>query len=327
MPAALSGLSRRDLLKYASATALGATALSSVRPSVALAAGATPQWPGHKPGSIYVGLSTKGDMSPTIAKTGPIGASREFYSWTSGKGEMRDIAREHAAGRLPWVSFKPPYTGRGVWKAVASGRFDADIRARAQRYASLRKPVIVTFNHEPQTDIPGNGSPADFAAAWTRIYDVMKGATGLKNVAFVPIIGEWVFNPVNKGPDAQTYLTAGVLSRMAFLGVDLYQNQSGETYADRLPRILTFLDQRGQSRKMIGIGETGATNGYRNTTGARWWSDSWSWASAHTDRIGIVSYFSSLHSNNSGNNWLLTESADKLNAFRASVASPKACRL
>ena len=46
---------------------------------------------------------------------------------------------------------------------MASGKYDADIRARARRYAELSKPVIVTFNHEPHND--NTGTPGEFAAA------------------------------------------------------------------------------------------------------------------------------------------------------------------
>lgn len=322
---ATHALSRRTLLKYASAAALGATALRSLEP--APAAAATTQWLGHKPGRIYLGMSTKGDPAPTLALTGPIGLTREFYSWTGQTGEIRRIQGEHAAGRLPWTSFTPPYEGSGSWAAVASGRYDADIRARAQRYAGLSKPVIVTFNHEPHTDIPTNGSPADFARAWVRVHDVMKGATGLKNVVSVPILGEWVFNPINKGPDPQEYLTSAVLSRCAFLGIDLYQNASGQGYAERLPRILSFLDSRGHGQKMIGLGETGACNAFGTPSGARWWTDSWNWAAANTTRVGAISYWSSIAATKPGQDFRLTESTSKLNAFRTSLQSSVACRL
>ena len=40
-----------------------------------------------------------------------------------------------------------------------------------------------------------------------------------------------------------------------------------------------------------------------------------------------VSYFNSLHNNNSGNNWLLWQSSAKLAAFRSSLGSTTACRL
>lgn len=324
-----TGLSRRDLLRRAAFTAAGAAALGTFGIGAAAparaAVSATPLWNGHRPGKIYLGMATQGDPGPYLASTGPVGLTREYYSWTSGSGEIRDITREHAAGRMPWVSFKPPFEGAGAWAAVASGRYDAELRDRARRYAALSKPIIMTFNHEPHTHLV-NGTPGDFAAAWTRVHDVMDNETGLRNVNSVPILGEWVFNPINKGPNPEEYLTPAVLDRCAFVGVDLYQNRSGQAYDVRLGRVLSFLDARGHSTKMVGVGETGACEGYK-VSGAAWWTAAWTWAAQHSDRVGAVSYFNSLAFNRSGNNWLLTASPAKLAAFRASLASPVACQL
>ena len=323
-PAPTPGLSRRDLLKYASVAGVGAAAATVPMPGTARAAG-TVLWSGHKPGQIYLGVSSDDDISQTEARTGRLGLQRTYYRWTDGSREHNTIVKDHAAGRMPWISFKPPSDDPGGWRAVSSGRFDADIRARARRYATYGKPVIVTFNHEPHND--NTGTPAEFASAWTRIHDVMKSETGLRNVVHVPIIGEWVYNPVNRGPDAEAYITSAVLSRCAFLGVDLYQNASGDGYALRLGRVLKWLDGRGHPTKMVGIGETGCTDDYGSPTGAQWWTSSWSWAVANRNRVAAISYFNSLHNNNSGNNWLLWESSAKLSAFRASLSSSTACRL
>ena len=323
LPRQNGGLDRRDLLKLAGLAAASTGALVATA-GPALAA-AVPRWPGHQPGKIYLGLSVQGDPTQQLAAAGPVGMFREYFSWPSGR-DIADIKFHQAAGRLPWVSFRPPTEQHGAWAAVASGQYDADLRARARPYAQLAKPVVVTFSHEPHTTL-SIGSPADFAAAWCRVHDVMKSETGLKNVVSVPILGDWVFNPINRGPDPEAFLTAAVLSRAHFIGIDLYQNNSGGTYADRVPRILSFLDARGHSDLMLGLGETGACNGFRSPSGATWWKDSWAWATAHTDRLGAVSYFSSLAFNNLNKDWLLSESKDKLGAFRASVVSSTACRL
>ncbi len=320
-------LNRRELLKGAALSAvgvaIGAGTSGTIAPSAS--AGTTPRWPGHKPGRIYLGVSTIGSLDDTLRLTGPVGLQRTFSSWSSGAGEDRTIRADHAAGRLPWISFKPPFETSGGWSAVASGKYDADIRARARRYAALSKPVIVTFNHEPHND--STGTPAQFAAAWIRIYDVMTRETGRKNVVSAPIIGEWTFNPVNRNGHPEAYITSGVLDRCDFLGVDLYQNQSGDGYAERLGRVLDWLDARGHSQKMVGLGETGATNAFGSPSAAAWWAQSWAWAAAHTSRVGAISYFNSRRNNRNGHNWLLTETSSKLSAFRSSLSSGVACRL
>lgn len=311
---------------------LGAVALPTVpaaatpaREGATAAAVAGAQWPGHRPGRIYLGMSCPGSISTAEAKTGRVGLNRTFSRWGNASGETNVIRTDHVAGRLPWISFKPPSHTSGIWSAIASGRYDGDVRERARRFAGYSAPVVVTFNHEPQTDA-SIGSPAQFAAAWTRIYDVWDDETAMENTAFAPIIGEWVFNPVNRGDEPEPYLPEAVLRRMAFLGIDLYQNPSGDGYSERLGRIVDWLDDKGHGDKAVGVGETGCTNAYAGEA-ADWWKKSWSWAASHAARVCAISYFNSGRNSRSGVNWELTESTDKLNAYRASLSSSVACRL
>ena len=292
-------------------------------PRQAAAAG---KWPGHRPGMIYLGLSAAGSVDSAEKTTGPVGLFRSFSHWGSASNEAVEIRANQAKGRLTWISYDPPVSTSGIWAKIGSGAYDADIRARAQVYAGLSVPAIVTFSHEPQGDLQW-GSPANFAAAWTRIYDVWNAETGLKNAAFVPIIGDWVFNPVNhKNGHPDEYLPSGVLSRMAFLGTDLYQNPSGQDYSIRLARLIRFLDDRGRSDKMVGVGETACSDFYPGNA-SDWWKRSWQWAVAHSSRVGAISYFHSQNNSRPGANWLLTESAAKLNAYKASLQSTVSCGL
>jgi hypothetical protein len=318
-------MDRRQVLKLGSlavAVAAAPTALTS-----SLAAGATPavsgEWTGHKPGKIYLGNSGP-NFDQSLAMTGAIGLHRTYYTWSGGTAETHNITKDHAAARLPWISFSPPSSAPGGWAAVASGRFDADIRARARRYATYAKPVIVTFNHEPHTS--NAGTPAQFSAAWSHIHDVMKSETSLKNIVDVPIIGDWCYNPTNKNGHPEGYITQAVLSRCAFLGVDLYQNKVGDGYQVRLGRIISWLDAQGHSEKMVGLGETGATNGFGTPNAVSWWTAGWTWAAAHTSRVCAISYFNSLRGNLK-QNWALNESSAKLAAFKASLTSSTACKL
>lgn len=323
-PVTDTGLSRRGLLRLASVAAAGASIGTGMAGSVPSAAAASAQWPGHKPGRIYLGMSAA-NLADAMDDTGPVGLYRTYYRWSDVDREVRNIKKDHAASRLPWISFKPPYTSRGGWAAVASGSYDADIRKRARAYAGLSKPVIVTFNHEPHND--STGTPAEFARAWCRIHDVMKQETGLRNVVSVPILGEWEFSPVNRNGEPEAYVTGAVLDRCHFLGTDLYQNKTGQTYAERLGGIVDWLDRKGHSTKMVGLGETGATDGFGSPGAVDWWTDGWNWAAAHTSRVAAISYFNSTRNNNLVHNWKLTESAAKLRAYRKSLSSGTACRL
>lgn len=318
------GTTRRSFLRTAATAAVVAPALAYANPvstAVAAADTTTPRFLGHQPGRIYIGLA--GNGFDITSRTGPVGLRRTFYRWSDATREARNIAADHAAGRMPWVSFKPPGDPAIYWKRIGDGLYDADIRARAQRYSRLTKPVVVTFNHEPHTD--KTGDPAQFSRAWCRIHDVMKAETGLKNVVSAPIAGEWTFSPINRRMEPEWWMTEEVLSRCHFMGLDLYHNKTGETYSTRLGNVLSWLDTRGHNQLMVGIGETGATDDFTNISGAAWWSSSWGYMSARTDRLWAASYFNRDDLNM--NNWLLTQSSAKLNAFTATVRSTLATTL
>lgn len=283
--------------------------------------GTRPRWPGHKPGRVYLGLSSP-DLRASLALTGPVGVHRSFFSWKD-PGEDATIRADHGGRRLPWVSFKPPTGPNFDWTLIGVGAYDSDIRARARRYASYGKPLISTFHHEPTND---SGIGATWALAYVRIHDILRQEGALASVAFVPIVMDWDFNPGNPNAHPEYYLTPEVLSRMPFLGVDVYQDPSGEGFSQKLGRILAWLRDHGVTNPMVGVGETGcclAVSAHPD----RWFTSNWNWAVNNTDKIGVISYFDSTQNSKSGYDWRLKETAAKVSAFRAALATATACRL
>ena len=63
----------------------------------------------------------RGDFSAALAQTGPIGLHRTFYRWSEGTRETRNIQSDHAARRMPWISFKPPFTTAGAGRLWPPG--------------------------------------------------------------------------------------------------------------------------------------------------------------------------------------------------------------
>jgi hypothetical protein len=302
----------------------GAVVTKTVHYDVRLRPGGSSEdgrWPGHQPGKVLLGVSSA-DIAASIASVGPIGLRRTFYNWADA-GEDKAIKGDHAAGRLPWVSFKPPGGGPSGWSAIAAGGYDTDIKTMARRYAGYSKPVISTFHHEPTND---SGDPAQYAAAWVRIHDLMRSETGLANVTFAPIIGDWEFNPKNRDGNPDGYLTPAVLERIPFLGVDLYQNASNDGYAQRLTRIVDWLDYRGVVDPMVGIGETGCCLAEDPEPHA-WLEHNWEWTVAHTDQIGAMSYFDSTRNSRDAHVWSLKETQAKTNTYKSLLASPVATTL
>jgi hypothetical protein len=325
--------SRRGLLTGALALAAAGAAAAGVascdagRPAVPFDTSdpTRVRWPGHQPGRLYLGVSQEDeDLSALEDQVGPLGAHRNFFDFWSIAEEVAVIRADHAHGRLPWVSFKGPSSGETGWDTVASGGVDDHLRRRARAYDQIADPIVVTFHHEPSGDAAG--SPEQFAAAYAHVHDVMRDETGMSNVALVPVLGEWEFNPSNSLSDPHRYLDDRVLQRSAFIGVDLYQNASGATYGERLGRILSQLDAWGRPDLMVGVGETGCTDAYR-VPAVQWWNDSFGWAAANTQRIGVISYFNSARNSRPEAYWPLDETAAKTAAFAASLRSHVTCRL
>jgi hypothetical protein len=275
-------------------------------------------WPGHQPGRVYLGVS--GSTESLDGHTYRLRAYRSYFDWEESTEEDAAITASHDARRLPWVSFKPPINAARGWSQIAAGDHDESIRARARMYASHSQPIVATFHHEP-TNEPAGAGP-DFARAWTHIHDVMLEETGLANVAFVPIIGSWEWNLNNARADPDPYLPVSVLSRAAFLGLDVYEGASGESFGGRVDVVRGWMAQRGFRHLMIGIGEIGCTEQYTSIDAAQWWTDSWAWMEDNADQVGIVCYFNSTANSRDSAYWPLDESRTKTQAFVRSLESP-----
>jgi hypothetical protein len=277
-------------------------------------------FPGYLAGQFYLGMSCPSSCATEASKLGtPFGIHRQFAQWGDWSRIAKFIKADHTAGRLPWVSFKPPGGNQAGWQAIASGKHDAELRALAEVLkANDNKPVWLTFHHEPNND---GSSGAVWAAAYCHIHDVLKAAGALANVADPPILSDWLFDPRNPA-DPSDWLTKPLLQRVPLIGVDAYQNASGQTLAVRLPRVLDWLAAQGYPNKMVAIGETGATDYYRNTTAVNWLNASLGWIAAHTNEIAGVSYFNSTANSRGGVYWPLSESAAKMAAYRTWLNSP-----
>lgn len=200
-------------------------------------------WPGQPASGTYIGLH--GDTS----LTGPVQVNRTYYQWGDDAAEDKQIRADHAAGRLPWVSFKAPSCGVDC---IINGSQDAAIRSKGLRYAAYGKPVVTTFFHEPVGDV----TAAKWSQAFLHIRTVMRNANGgtLGNATFAPILNgylwaDWYRN--GKGTPAEW--VDPVVLKTGLFGVDNY----GETHEQA--RMLDYLTAHGA--RAVGIAEFGKDHG------------------------------------------------------------------
>jgi Cellulase (glycosyl hydrolase family 5) len=86
-----------------------------------------------------------------------------------------------ALGRLPWISFKAPYS----WAEMAAGTGDAWTAQLADGLKTVNGPVWVAVHHEPE----GDGDMADWTAMQARMAPIMHERTN--NVAWSIIYSGW----------------------------------------------------------------------------------------------------------------------------------------
>jgi hypothetical protein len=302
-----------------------AAAAQSARPTThAVKQAAKHRFPGHRPGRIYLGMSCGGMCDQKEPQLGRgVGLKRWYKKWGNWHGVEEAIQEDRRKNRLPWISIEGPARGAATgWRDVGRGRYDRDIRGLAKVLkANDNKPVFISFDHEPSNKA-ADSQGSWWAHGYNRFYDVLKKAHALKHVAVPPIMADWMFNKYNHEDKPGSWLLPSVLRRAPFLAVDVYQNDSGRTFRPRLSRIARWLGNHGHPHMMLGVGESGATNFYRNTTAVKWLNRSLRWASHHPGRVAAISYFNSTAYSRDGAYWPLDESTKKLATYRKWLNKP-----
>ena len=111
-----------------------------------------------------------------------LGIHRRYVHWD---GTIPDGTHRWASdgGRIPYISFHA-YKRSGAnisWRSIASGQHDAHLRSVGSKLRDFGAPIYFSFHHEPEDD-GGNGTAADFRAAFDRVKGVFdsQGATNLR---------------------------------------------------------------------------------------------------------------------------------------------------
>jgi hypothetical protein len=107
-----------------------------------------------------------------------LGVHRTYWGPSSVGNGVRTAADDIAKGRVPWISFKVPYS----WSEMADGRGDEWVQSLAERLSKLAGPVWVAFNHEPE----GDGPIAEWTAMQARLAPMVRSIA--PNVAYSIIL-------------------------------------------------------------------------------------------------------------------------------------------
>ncbi len=133
---------------------------------------------------VLVGAAHGSNSDPATLESkvgGKLGVRRTYYTSTGVAKAVKTAQADIAAGRLPWISFKLPYS----WGDMVAGKGDAWAKDLATRLAAVKGPVWVAFHHEPE----GDGDIQQWRRMQERLAPIVRNAAS--NVAFTVVMTGW----------------------------------------------------------------------------------------------------------------------------------------
>jgi hypothetical protein len=138
----------------------------------------------------YVGAAVTGtpdlpSLEKHVGRALPI--HRMYFEAGQVTSALNAVKSDLASGRLPWISFKMPYS----WADMAAGKGDAWATDLADKLAKVGGPVWLAFHHEPE----GDGNIQDWVRMQQHLAPIIHAHTD--NVAYTVIYTGWdaLFGP------------------------------------------------------------------------------------------------------------------------------------
>ncbi|WP_309648024.1 Ig-like domain-containing protein [Nocardioides sp.] len=277
----------------------------------------TPQPPPAPAPRFVLGAAHGGNTDPAQLEADagvPLQIRRTYYTHDKVARAAQTAQADIAKGRIPFVSFKLPYT----WAEMAAGRGDAWAADAARQLAAVDGEVWVVLHHEPENDEPQ-------ILDWTRLQQRLAPMFDLPGLRFGICLTGWhQFFSGNPEMSFEHLYPFG--APIDFIALDVYQ-------AYGTPKNLTkWTDLNGYWTRMEafadkvdvdwGLGEFGITDeGFASPNGPTFFDDTVAGIRAHGGTF--AAYFDS-ELNTSGNSWWL--SGAKRTAFLRTLASVAAER-
>jgi glycosyl hydrolase family 26 len=108
-----------------------------------------------------------------------------LYYHTDKALPSNDMVSAAKSGHIILMSFDPdPINSTPTWQEIARGDQDATLVKRAQELRDFGVPVMLTFDHEADSNIGPFGRAADYVAAYRHVHNVFQ-SQGATNVIWV----------------------------------------------------------------------------------------------------------------------------------------------
>jgi hypothetical protein len=238
----------------------------------------------------------------------PLREHRAYFTAGQVAGAVRVAKDDLANGRLPWISFKAPYS----WADMAKGKGDAWAADLSRQLATVGGPVWIAFHHEPE----GDGPIQDWVHMQERLAPIVHANSN--NIAYTVIYSSWNIT-YGSYPLSKVFPTGGGVD---ILGVDIYNDYGARS--DRMMDPMRFIPTFQQWADSHGIRWAIAEVGYAQAAAVAspQWLDTM-YNDAVVNGAAAVSYFDS--SQNSVADWTL-DTALKLASFKRILStSTKMC--
>jgi hypothetical protein len=253
-----------------------------------------------------IGMSAPADVwARRVAEVGAgLAARRIFADLGGGAGsQLQLVEAAHEAGLMPVVSYKVG----GDIAGASSGALDRVAAQAAALLAAFDRPTAVTVWHEPYGDMTG----AQYAALTRRLLPVFRR----DELRVGPILNGWLLD--NQLDTFGSYCPDDLFELWDWFGIDTYHSGTptspGErTPAERIRALPGYLESRGFDLPM-GIGEY---NGFTADVIAEAGE-----AILSTPNM----WFGCMWNSTEGQGLALSD--DRLAAFRATLADPRAAEL
>jgi hypothetical protein len=242
-----------------------------------------------------------------------LGVRRTYWGGSQVDKAVATAKSDLADGRLPWISFKLPYS----WGDMAAGKGDAWTKDLATKLSKLNGPVWLAFHHEPE----GDGNIKQWTAMQARLAPIVRSYA--HNVAYSIVLTGW-----HEFFGEAQYKLDNIMpknTKIDLLGLDVY-NRYGAPTNGKIQTTRSNLDRDyfaptsawARAHDMAwGVAETGYTD-KSATDDPTWIQQTYNELKA---RGGVA--FTYFNSNlNSTANWALSTSAKKTQFTSAMKKSP-----
>lgn len=263
-------------------------------------------------------IGSNADPAPKEASFGSrLGLHRTYFKANQVPGAVRMARSDLAAGRLPWISFKLPYS----WTEMADGKGDAWARDLATQLSQVGGPVWLALHHEPEND----GTMSEWVRMQAHLSPIIRNTA--PNVAYTIVLTGWnqVFGTNPAFSFEATWPGDGLVD---IVGIDPYNEYGAVKNGKMITKSVELKEYyaplaafAARHRTHWAVAETGYTD-LQASRDPAWLNRAYADMEA-MGGVGLAYFDSHL---NSIANWQLT-TPDKISAFGSALRSSNSTRL